>query len=144
MGSHLIQEAFEKYANDTERAIETSKNEVLQLLKQTVRPEFLNRIDDIIMFTPLNANNIRSIVRLQLDAVIKMVAKEGITIEATDEAVDYLAQKGFDPQFGARPVKRIIQKEVLNRLSKEILGGSVHKDSVIKLLVADDKLVFEN
>ena len=144
MGSHLIQEAFEKYTNDTERAIETSKNEVLQLLKQTVRPEFLNRIDDIIMFTPLNANNIRSIVRLQLDAVIKMVAKEGITIEATDEAVDYLAQKGFDPQFGARPVKRIIQKEVLNRLSKEILGGSVHKDSVIKLLVADGKLVFEN
>ena len=96
------------------------------------------------MFTPLNANNIRSIVRLQLDAVIKMVAKEGILIDATDEGVDYLAQKGFDPQFGARPVKRIIQKEVLNRLSKEILGGSVHKDSVIKLLVADDKLVFEN
>ena len=144
MGSHIIQETFDKYPNDTERAVDKSRNEVLQLLKQSVRPEFLNRIDDIIMFTPLNANNIRSIVRLQLDAVIKMVAKEGITIEATDEAVDYLAQKGFDPQFGARPVKRIIQKAVLNRLSKEILGGSVHKDSVIKLLVADGKLVFEN
>ena len=144
MGSQLIQEAFDQYANDTERAIETSKNEVLQLLKQTVRPEFLNRIDDIIMFTPLNAKNIRSIVRLQLDAVIKMVAKEGILINATDEAVDYLAQKGFDPQFGARPVKRIIQKEVLNRLSKEILSGSIHKDSSIVLDASDGKLVFRN
>ncbi len=144
MGSQLIQEAFDKYANDTERAIETSKNEVLQLLKQTVRPEFLNRIDDIIMFTPLNANNIRSIVRLQLEAVIKMVAKEGILIDATDEAVDYLAQKGFDPQFGARPVKRIIQKEVLNRLSKEILSGNIHKDSTILLDAFDGKLVFRN
>ena len=144
MGSQLIQEAFDKYADDTERAIETSKNEVLQLLKQTVRPEFLNRIDDIIMFTPLNANNIRSIVRLQLDAVIKMVAKEGILIDATDEAVDYLAQKGFDPQFGARPVKRIIQKEVLNRLSKEILSGNIHKDSTILLDAFDGKLVFRN
>ena len=144
MGSQLIQEAFDQYADDTERAIETSKNEVLQLLKQTVRPEFLNRIDDIIMFTPLNANNIRSIVRLQLDAVIKMVAKEGILINATDEAVDYLAEKGFDPQFGARPVKRIIQKEVLNRLSKEILSGSIHKDSSIVLDASDGKLVFRN
>ena len=144
MGSQLIQEAFDKYTNDTERAIETSKNEVLQLLKQTVRPEFLNRIDDIIMFTPLNANNIRSIVRLQLDAVIRMVAKEGILIDATDEAVDYLAQKGFDPQFGARPVKRIIQKEVLNRLSKEILSGNIHKDSTILLDAFDGKLVFRN
>ena len=144
MGSQLIQEAFDQYADDTEHAIETSKNEVLQLLKQTVRPEFLNRIDDIIMFTPLNANNIRSIVRLQLDAVIKMVAKEGILINATDEAVDYLAEKGFDPQFGARPVKRIIQKEVLNRLSKEILSGSIHKDSSIVLDASDGKLVFRN
>ena len=144
MGSQLIQEAFDQYADDTERAIETSKNEVLQLLKQTVRPEFLNRIDDIIMFTPLNAKNIRSIVRLQLDAVIKMVAKEGILINATDEAVDYLAEKGFDPQFGARPVKRIIQKEVLNRLSKEILSGSIHKDSSIVLDASDGKLVFRN
>ena len=144
MGSQLIQEAFDQYVDNTERAIETSKNEVLQLLKQTVRPEFLNRIDDIIMFTPLNAKNIRSIVRLQLDAVIKMVAKEGILINATDEAVDYLAQKGFDPQFGARPVKRIIQKEVLNRLSKEILSGSIHKDSSIVLDASDGKLVFRN
>ncbi len=144
MGSHLIQEAFEKYDTDTERAIETSKDEVLQLLKQTVRPEFLNRIDDIIMFTPLNADNIRNIVRLQLNAVIKMVAKEGILINATEQAIDYLAQKGFDPQFGARPVKRIIQKEVLNKLSKEILSGSIHKETTILLDASDDKLVFKN
>ena len=144
MGSHLIQEAFEKYDTDTERAIETAKDEVLQLLKQTVRPEFLNRIDDIIMFTPLNADNIRNIVRLQLNAVIKMVAKEGILINATEQAIDYLAQKGFDPQFGARPVKRIIQKEVLNKLSKEILSGSIHKETTILLDASDDKLVFKN
>ena len=144
MGSHLIQEAFEKYDTDTERAIETAKDEVLQLLKQTVRPEFLNRIDDIIMFTPLNADNIRNIVRLQLNAVIKMVAKEGILINDTEQAIDYLAQKGFDPQFGARPVKRIIQKEVLNKLSKEILSGSIHKETTILLDASDDKLVFKN
>ncbi|GJH40420.1 chaperone protein ClpB [Capnocytophaga sp. HP1101] len=144
MGSHIIQETFEKYPKDTERAIDESRDEVLQLLKQTVRPEFLNRIDDIIMFTPLNAKNIRNIVKLQLQSVFRMVAKEGILLDATDEAIDYLAQKGFDPQFGARPVKRIIQKEVLNKLSKEILSGTVHRDSVILLDAFDNQLVFRN
>ena len=144
MGSQIIQETFEKYPNDTERAIDESRDEVLQLLKQTVRPEFLNRIDDIIMFTPLNAKDIRSIVRLQLQSVFRMVAKEGILLDATDEAIDYLAQKGFDPQFGARPVKRIIQKEVLNKLSKEILSGTVQRDAVILLDAFDNQLVFRN
>ena len=144
MGSHIIQETFEKYPKDTERAIDESRDEVLQLLKQTVRPEFLNRIDDIIMFTPLNAKDIRSIVRLQLQSVFRMVAKEGILLNATDEAIDYLAQKGFDPQFGARPVKRIIQKEVLNKLSKEILSGTVQRDAVILLDAFDNQLVFRN
>ena len=144
MGSHISQETFEKYPKDTERAIDESRDEVLQLLKQTVRPEFLNRIDDIIMFTPLNAKDIRSIVRLQLQSVFRMVAKEGILLDATDEAIDYLAQKGFDPQFGARPVKRIIQKEVLNKLSKEILSGTVQRDAVILLDAFDNQLVFRN
>ncbi|EPE00896.1 ATP-dependent chaperone ClpB [Capnocytophaga sp. oral taxon 336] len=144
MGSHIIQETFEKYPKDTERAIDESRDEVLQLLKQTVRPEFLNRIDDIIMFTPLNAKDIRSIVRLQLQSVFRMVVKEGILLDATDEAIDYLAQKGFDPQFGARPVKRIIQKEVLNKLSKEILSGTVQRDAVILLDAFDNQLVFRN
>ena len=144
MGSQIIQETFEKYPNDTERAIDESRDEVLQLLKETVRPEFLNRIDDIIMFTPLNAKNIRSIVKLQLQSLFRMVAKEGILLNATDEATDYLAQKGFDPQFGARPVKRTIQKEVLNKLSKEILSGTVQRDAVILLDAFDNQLVFRN
>ena len=144
MGSQIIQETFEKYPNDTERAIDESRDEVLQLLKETVRPEFLNRIDDIIMFTPLNAKNIRSIVKLQLQSLFRMVAKEGILLDATDEAIDYLEQKGFDPQFGARPVKRTIQKEVLNKLSKEILSGTVQRDAVILLDAFDNQLVFRN
>ena len=144
MGSQIIQETFEKYPNDTERAIDESRDEVLQLLKETVRPEFLNRIDDIIMFTPLNAKNIRSIVKLQLQSLFRMVAKESILLDATDEAIDYLAQKGFDPQFGARPVKRTIQKEVLNKLSKEILSGTVQRDAVILLDAFDNQLVFRN
>ena len=96
------------------------------------------------MFTPLTQENIRNIVRLQLRSVIKMVARENILLDATDEAIDYLAKKGFDPHFGARPVKRVIQKEVLNRLSKEILSGNVHKDSTILLDAFDDQLVFRN
>ncbi|MFK8288048.1 ATP-dependent chaperone ClpB [Capnocytophaga canimorsus] len=144
IGSHLIQESFEKYANDLEKATEIAKDDVLQLLKQSVRPEFINRIDDIVMFTPLTRENIRSIVRLQLRYIIKMVARENILLDATDEAIDYLAEKGFDPQFGARPVKRTLQKEVLNRLSKEILSGNIHKDKTILLDAFDNQLVFRN
>ena len=143
MGSHIIQETFDKYPNDTELAVDKSRNEVLQLLKQSVRPEFLNRIDDIIMFTPLSESNIRNIVSLQLQSIFRMIAKEDIILNATDGAVDYLAKKGFDPQFGARPVKRVIQKEVLNQLSKEILSGKLQRDAVILLDVCDDKLVFK-
>ncbi|ATA77619.1 protein disaggregation chaperone [Capnocytophaga canimorsus] len=144
IGSHLIQESFEKYANDLEKATEIAKDDVLQLLKQSVRPEFINRIDDIVMFTPLTRENIRSIVRLQLRSIIKMVARENILLDATDQAIDYLAEKGFDPQFGARPVKRTLQKEVLNRLSKEILSGNIHKDKTILLDAFDNQLVFRN
>ncbi|MFK8269166.1 ATP-dependent chaperone ClpB [Capnocytophaga cynodegmi] len=144
IGSHLIQESFEKYTNDLEKATEIAKDDVLQLLKQSIRPEFINRIDDIVMFTPLTRENIRSIVRLQLRSIIKMVARENILLDATDEAIDYLAEKGFDPQFGARPVKRTLQKEVLNRLSKEILSGNIHKDKTILLDAFDNQLVFRN
>ncbi|MFK8297790.1 ATP-dependent chaperone ClpB [Capnocytophaga cynodegmi] len=144
IGSHLIQESFEKYANDLEKATEIAKDDVLQLLKQSVRPEFINRIDDIVMFTPLTRENIRSIVRLQLRSIIKMVARENILLDATDQAIDYLAEKGFDPQFGARPVKRTLKKEVLNRLSKEILSGNIHKDKTILLDAFDNQLVFRN
>ena len=143
MGSHLIQESFEKY-KDTEEATEKAKEEVLQLLKQTVRPEFINRIDDIVMFTPLTQDNIKQIVRLQLGRIIKLVARENITLEATNEAIDYLAERGYDPQFGARPVKRVIQKEVMNALSKEILQGNIKAGSLVLIDSFDNGLVFRN
>ncbi len=143
IGSHIIQERFEA-VKDIETAIETAKAEVLGLLKQSVRPEFLNRIDDIIMFTPLSKENIAAIVGLQLKSVSKMLAQQGITFDATKEASAYLADKGYNPEYGARPVKRIIQKEVLNELSKEILSGNVATDSIILLDSFDDKLVFRN
>lgn len=143
MGSHIIQEKYENM-KDLDTAMETARVEVLGLLKQSVRPEFLNRIDDIIMFTPLNKKDIKEIVSLQLKGVTRMLSKQGITMDATEEAVVYLAEKGFDPQYGARPVKRVIQKEVLNELSKEILAGNVKTESIILIDSFDDKLVFRN
>ena len=143
MGSHIIQEKFES-VKDPDTAMEGAKVEVLGLLKQQVRPEFLNRIDDIIMFTPLTRTDIKEIVGLQLKGVSKMLAKQNITIDATEEAITYLAEKGFDPQFGARPVKRVIQREVLNELSKEILSGKVTTDSIILIDSFEDGLVFRN
>ncbi len=143
MGSHLIQESFEKY-KDTEEATEKAKEEVLQLLKQTVRPEFINRIDDIVMFAPLTEADIRQIVRLQLNSIIKLVARENIVLEATNEAIDYLTERGYDPQFGARPVKRVLQKEVMNALSKEILKGNIKAGSLILIDSFDNGLVFRN
>ncbi len=144
MGSHIIQEKFENLEGDIHTAMEIAKKEVLGLLKKTVRPEFLNRIDDIIMFTPLSENNIKDIVALQLKILKKMVAKQDITLDATEQAVNYLAKKGYQPEFGARPVKRVIQKEVLNQLSKEILSGKITTDSVILLDEFDNQLVFRN
>ncbi|MDE0535115.1 ATP-dependent chaperone ClpB [Tenacibaculum sp. L6] len=144
MGSHIIQEKFENMKGDIHTTMDLAKTEVLGLLKQSVRPEFLNRIDDIIMFTPLSEENIKEIVKLQLNSVKKMIAKQNITFDATYQAIDYLAQKGYQPEFGARPVKRVIQKEVLNQLSKEILSGKVSTDSIILLDAFDDQLVFRN
>jgi ATP-dependent Clp protease ATP-binding subunit ClpB len=143
IGSEIIQQKFESL-KDPETAMEAAKVEVLGLLKQTVRPEFLNRIDDIIMFTPLTKDHITKIVGLQIKGVTKMLTKQGITMDATQEAIRYLAEKGYDPQYGARPVKRVIQKEVLNSLSKEILAGKVTTDSIILLDSFDDTLVFRN
>ncbi|QED37518.1 ATP-dependent chaperone ClpB [Antarcticibacterium arcticum] len=143
MGSHIIQEKFEA-VKDMETAMESAKVEVLALLKQTVRPEFINRIDDIVMFTPLSQKDIKEIVGLQLKGVRKMLGKQGIVLDATDEAINFLAQKGYDPQYGARPVKRVVQREVLNKLSKEILSGNVHTDSIILLDEFDSTLVFRN
>tara|TARA_E500000318_G_scaffold107392_1_gene116600 strand:+ start:1669 stop:4269 length:2601 start_codon:yes stop_codon:yes gene_type:complete len=143
MGSHIIQEKFED-AIDMESASEAARIEVLGLLRKTIRPEFLNRIDDIIMFTPLSKSDIKDIVGLQLDNLKKMLTKQNITLDATEEAIAYLAAKGYDPQYGARPVKRLIQKEVLNNLSKELLSGKITSDSIVLLDSFDNQLVFRN
>nr|WP_299485669.1 ATP-dependent chaperone ClpB [uncultured Allomuricauda sp.] len=143
MGSPIIQEKFEG-AVDLESAANAARVEVMGLLRKTIRPEFLNRIDDIIMFTPLTQSNIKEIVGLQLGQLKRMVSKQHITLDATEEAISYLAEKGYDPQFGARPVKRLIQKEVLNNLSKELLAGKIKADSIILLDSFDNQLVFRN
>jgi len=143
MGSHIIQEKFEN-AEDMESAAEAAQAEVMELLKKTIRPEFLNRIDDIIMFSPLSKSNITEIVGLQLDELKKMLSNQNITMDATAEAIEYLAQKGYDPQYGARPVKRLIQKEVLNKLSKDLLAGKISADSIVLLDWFGDELVFRN
>lgn len=144
MGSHIIQEKFSDANANIDAVTELAKIEVLGLLKKSVRPEFLNRIDDVIMFTPLTAKDISKIVTLQLDQLKRMIAKQEITLDATQEAIHYLAKKGYQPEFGARPVKRVIQKEVLNQLSKEILSGKITTDSIILLDAFDEKLVFRN
>ena len=144
MGSHIIQEKFENMKGSLETAMELAKVEVLGLLKQTVRPEFINRIDDIVMFTPLTSANIKQIVGLQLKSVFKMLENQHISMTATDEAIDYLAQKGYEPEFGARPVKRVIQREVLNKLSKEILAGNIKTDAIVLIDCFDNQLVFRN
>ena len=144
MGSQIIQDKFENLKGSIDAATEAAKIEVLGLLKQTVRPEFINRIDEIVMFTPLTSANIAQIVSFQLKSVTKMLAQQGIVMDATPEAIVYLSEKGYDPQFGARPVKRVIQREVLNELSKEILSGKITADSIILIDAFDGKLVFRN
>ena len=145
MGSSLIRENFEKMTPEThDQVVDETKIQVLELLKKTIRPEFLNRIDDIIMFTPLNEEEIRKIVTVQLNSVKKMLAQNGIALEFTDAALTFISDKGFDPQFGARPVKRVIQKYVLNELSKELLGGKINKDRSITIDSNGAGLVFKN
>ena len=145
LGSSLIRENFEKMTPAThDKVVDETKIQVLELLKKTIRPEFLNRIDDIIMFTPLNEEEIRKIVSLQLNSVKKMLATNGVALDFTNEALDFIADKGFDPQFGARPVKRVIQKYVLNELSKALLGGTVDRNRPIVIDSKDDGLEFKN
>ena len=145
MGAHIIQENFENMDMEARDVVlETTKLEVLGLLKKTIRPEFLNRIDEIIMFTPLNKEEVRSIVELQLHGLSRMLKEKNIELTWTDDALDSLSVKGFNPQFGARPIKRVIQKEVLNNLSKELLKGNITATSKILLDAFDDQLVFRN
>jgi ATP-dependent Clp protease ATP-binding subunit ClpB len=143
MGSDIIRSSFEKIDDDNrEQIIEATRTNVFDLLKRSLRPEFVNRIDDLIMFQPLSQSNIRNIVQLQLQYLQKLLQKQNIQLTATDEALDYIAAIGFDPQFGARPIKRVIQKEVLNELSKEMLAGNVTTNAEVVLDMFDGKMVF--
>ena len=146
MGADKIQEAFENAKTPEERrkAAEKAKQAVLAELKKRVRPEFLNRIDEIVMFEPLTEDDVRKIVEIQLNNVAKILAGQNIRVEYTDRVVDYLAKKGFDPEYGARPVKRVIQRDILNELSKKLLAGEVHSDSTIVIDVDNGRIVFRN
>lgn len=144
LGSHLIQENFEKLeGNNYKEILELTKEQVMELLRKTLRPEFLNRIDETIVFKPLNKNEIRSIIDIQLDSLNKILDKKGIRMSMTDEAKDYIMSKGYDPTFGARPLKRLIQHEILNQLSKEILGGKItDNDTIVADYFPETGLVF--
>jgi len=145
MGSQLIQAAFENVTDkNKEEVVDKTKQQVMELLRQTIRPEFLNRIDEVIMFQPLLINDIREIIRIQLNDLKELLAKSGVTLEFTDYALDYLAENGFDPQFGARPLKRLIQKQIVNQLSKKLLGGSIDKTKPVLVDVFDGMVVFRN
>ncbi len=145
MGSHIIQANFEEInEKNRDKIVETTRREVMDLLKQTIRPEFLNRIDEVILFQPLLKNEIKGIIRIQLDTLQKLVAKTGIDLRFSDYILDYLAENGFDPQFGARPLKRLIQKEIVNQLSKKILSGSIDKTHPVLVDVFDGTVVFRN
>ncbi|MBP5455089.1 MAG: AAA family ATPase, partial [Paludibacteraceae bacterium] len=145
LGSSLIREKFEKLnESNREEIVESAKNEVLEMLKQTIRPEFLNRIDEIIMFTPLNEKEIQEIVHIQIKGIQKMLEQNGVKLELTDDAIALLAEKGYDPQFGARPVKRVIQKMLLNELSKSLIAQTIDREKPIVVKAEGENLVFKN
>jgi ATP-dependent Clp protease ATP-binding subunit ClpB len=143
IGSHQIKESFMNN-KDFEIAENKAKKAVLEQLKLTIRPEFLNRIDDVVMFSPLTAIEINLIVELQLSLLIKRLKKEGLEIDVTKEAINALAKLGFNPEYGGRPVKRVIQKNILNLLSKSLLGGEIDKSSKVIIDFFDDQIVFRN
>lgn len=145
LGSQLIRENCENLSdNNREEILEKTKNEVFELLKQTIRPEFLNRIDELIMFTPLQQSEIRDIVELQIRQVQKLLERNGVQLEVTTATVDLFAREGYDPQFGARPVKRVLQRMLLNELSKQIIAGTVNTEKPIRVDAKGDEVVFVN
>ncbi|HRG00627.1 MAG TPA: ATP-dependent chaperone ClpB [Bacteroidia bacterium] len=145
IGSHLIQDNFDKLDEfNKDEVLAKTKSEVFELLKKTIRPEFLNRIDEVIMFEPLNREDVNDIVKIQFKQIADRLAEQHITISATDEAIDWLAQLGYDPHYGARPVKRVMQKQILNELSKQLLADTVNKDKEIVVDVIDNKFIFLN
>jgi len=145
MGSQVIQDNFENVTEkNKEEVVAKTKVEVMLLLKQTIRPEFLNRIDEVIMFQPLMKNEIKGIIKIQLEDLRQLVAKNGIDLQFSEYALDYLAENGYDPQFGARPLKRLVQKEIVNKLSKRILAGDIDKTKPVLVDVFDGVVVFRN
>ena len=145
LGSSIIQENFEQITErNKEEVVNRTRLEVMNLLRQTIRPEFLNRVDEIILFQPLMKNEIRGIVNIQLNNLKRLVAQSGIQLEFSDYALDFLAEQGFDPQFGARPLKRLIQKEIVNQLSRRILAGEIDKSQPVLVDVFDNTVVFRN
>ena len=146
MGSHIIQENFAeiKDGQDLEHVIDATKEQVMDVLRQTLRPEFLNRIDDVIMFQPLMKKEIKGIIRIQLEQLQKQLLEQGINLQFTDYALDYLVTRGFDPQYGARPLKRVIQKDIINMLSKKIIGGDIDKSKPVLIDVFDGVVVMRN
>ena len=146
IGSAIIQENFEKITDDNYfEVIEDTRDEVLEMLRKNVRPEFINRIDEIIMFRPLSRKDIRKIVDIQVNLIRKRLDEAGVKLELSDAALERLAKLGYDPQFGARPLKRVLQREILNELSKQILAGKIHKDSMIFVDVRNEnEFIFEN
>jgi ATP-dependent Clp protease ATP-binding subunit ClpB len=145
MGSHIIQESFEKINDlNKDEILAKTKLEVYELLKKSIRPEFLNRIDEVIMFEPLTRDNVTEIVRIQFNQIQKQLADQQITINITNDAIEWLSELGYDPQFGARPVKRVIQKQILNELSKQILAGKINRDKEIIIDMFENKFVFRN
>ena len=145
MGSHIIQENFEKVTEkNKEDVVESTKAEVMVLLRQTIRPEFLNRIDEVIMFQPLMKTEIRGIIDIQLKGLEQLVAQNGIQLQFSDYVLEFLSENGYDPQLGARPLKRLIQKEIVNQLSKRILAGDIDKTVPVLVDVFDGNVVFRN
>jgi ATP-dependent Clp protease ATP-binding subunit ClpB len=145
LGSAYIQSQFERMnADNRELLIEETKDEVMAMLKKTIRPEFLNRIDETIMFLPLDRDEIEQIVRLQIEGICRMLAESGVTLQLTDAAIAFIASTGYDPEFGARPVKRAIQRYLLNDLSKKLLAQEVDRTKPIHVDVAGDGLRFSN
>ena len=145
IGSHLIQEAFEEVTEkNLEAKTEQASQEVMTLLKQTIRPEFLNRVDEIIMFSPLLKKQMAAIVKIQLNNLKSLVAENGMQVDFTDYLVEFLADQGFDMQFGARPLKRLIQKMVVNEFSKKILSGEIDKSKKVLIDIFDGLVVFRN
>jgi len=145
MGSMIIQENFaDLNEKDIDEVVDATKEQVLDVLRQTLRPEFLNRIDDVIMFRPLLKKEIKGIIRIQLEQLREQLMSQNINLQFTDYALDYLADRGFDPQYGARPLKRVIQKDIINLLSKKIIAGEIDKSKPVLIDVFDGVVVMRN